>query len=65
MAGTPVALVAEFIILFFLIVASASISGSEVAYFSLTPNDMEKLQKGRARNSVAVLKLLSKADRLL
>jgi putative hemolysin len=65
MAGTPVALLTEFIILFFLIVASASISGSEVAYFSLTPGDMEQLQKGRAGNSVTVLRLLSKADRLL
>lgn len=65
MAGTPVALVTEFILLFFLIVASASISGSEVAYFSLTPGDMEKLQKGKVKNSTAVLKLLSKADRLL
>ncbi len=65
MAGNPVALVTEFIILFFLIVASASISGSEVAYFSLTPGDMEKLEKDRARNSATVLRLLSKADRLL
>lgn len=65
MAGTPVALVTEFIILFFLIVASASISGSEVAYFSLTPGDMEKLHKGKAGNYATVIRLLSKADRLL
>jgi len=65
MAGTPVALVTEIIILVFLIIGSASISGSEVAYFSLAPGDIEKLQKGRTKNSAAVLRLLSKPDRLL
>lgn len=64
-AGTPVALVTEIIFLLFLIIASASVSGSEVAFFSLTPGDMEKLQKGKAKHSAAVLRLLSKPDRLL
>jgi putative hemolysin len=63
--GTPVALVTEITILVFLVIASASISGSEVAYFSLTPGDMEKLHKGKAKSSAAVLSLLSKPDRLL
>lgn len=63
--GTTVSLVTEIIILFLLITASAFISGSEVAYFSLTPNDLEKLQKTKSRNSSAALRLLSKPDRLL
>ncbi len=63
--GTPVTLVMEFIILVFLIIASASISGSEVAYFSLTPGDLEKLQKGKAKHSATVIRLLSRPDRLL
>ncbi len=63
--GTPVALVAEIITLVLLIIASASISGSEVAYFSLTTADMENLQKGRGKNSATVVRLLSKPDRLL
>ncbi|MFZ2287180.1 MAG: gliding motility-associated protein GldE [Bacteroidales bacterium] len=64
-AGTPLTLVTEVIILVFLILASAFVSGSEVAYFSLTPADMEKLQDGKTRNAPAVLRLLSKPDRLL
>jgi len=65
MTVAPVTLVMEIIFLIFLIVASAFISGSEVAYFSLTPNDMEDMQHNRGRNSSAALKLLSKPDRLL
>ena len=64
-AGTPFTLVTEIIILIFLILASAFVSGSEVAYFSLTPADMERLQNGKTRNAPAVLRLLSKPDRLL
>ncbi len=65
LAGTPATLVTEIIFLVLLIIASAFISGSEVAYFSLTPNDMEKIQHDRRRNSSSALKLLSKPDRLL
>lgn len=64
-AGIPLTLVTEIIILVFLILASAFVSGSEVAYFSLTPADMERLQNGKVRNAPAVLRLLSKPDRLL
>jgi len=63
--GTMVSLVTEIIILILLIIASAFISGSEVAYFSLSPNDMEKLQHAKAGNSSTALRLLSKPDRLL
>ncbi len=63
--GSPVTLVTEIIILIFLIIASAFISGSEVAYFSLTPNDLEKLQHRKGRRQSAALRLLAKPDRLL
>ncbi len=64
-AGTPFALVTEIIVLISLIIASAFISGSEVAYFSLTPGDMEQLQGSKSKNAGTVLLLLSKPDRLL
>ncbi|MGE5347784.1 MAG: gliding motility-associated protein GldE [Actinomycetota bacterium] len=63
--GSPVTLVTEIIILIFLIIASAFISGSEVAYFSLTPNDLEELQHRKGRRQSAALRLLAKPDRLL
>lgn len=63
--GFDPGLVAVFIALVILIVASAFISGSEVAYFSLTPNDLEELQHRKGRKAGTALKLLSKPDRLL
>ena len=58
-------LVTEIIILVLLIIASAFISGSEVAYFSLTPGDMEELQHRKGKRPAAAMKLLAKPDRLL
>ncbi|MCK7539288.1 MAG: DUF21 domain-containing protein [Marinilabiliales bacterium] len=59
-------LVTEIIILVLLIIASAFISGSEVAYFSLTPNDMEELQHRKGKEFLQPrCRLLSKPDRLL
>jgi putative hemolysin len=48
-----------------LIIASAFISGSEVAYFSLTPTDLEEVQRRKGRSASTALHLLSKPDRLL
>lgn len=48
-----------------MIIASAFISGSEVAYFSLTPNDLDELQHRKTRNVTTALRLLSKPERLL
>lgn len=64
-SGSPMALVTEIIMLVLLIIASAFISGSEVAYFSLTPNDMEELQHRKGKRPAAAMKLLAKPDRLL
>jgi putative hemolysin len=63
--GTIVALVTQIIILLLLIVASAFISGSEVAYFSLTPGDMEELEHSKSKKAATVLNLLSKPEKLL
>jgi len=63
--GSPVTLVTEIIVLILLIIASAFISGSEVAYFSLTPNDMEELHHRRGKRQSAAMRLLAKPDRLL
>ncbi len=65
MTGSPVTLATEFIILILLIIASAFISGSELAYFSLTPNDIEELHRHKGRNHTQALRLLAKPDRLL
>ena len=65
MTGSPLALVTEIIMLVLLIIASAFISGSEVAYFSLTPTDMEELQHRKGKGPATALRLLSKPDRLL
>jgi len=64
-AGSPVTLASEIVILVLLIIASAFISGSEVAYFSLTPNDIEELHHRKCRRQSTALRLLSKPDRLL
>ncbi len=55
----------EIIILLLLILSSAFISGSETAYFSLTPNDLEELRQRKGRRPAAALRLLGKPDRLL
>jgi len=65
MTGSHLTLVTEIIILVLLIIASAFISGSEVAYFSLTPNDMEELQHRKGKRPATALRLLSKPDGLL
>jgi len=65
MSGSPITLVTEIIMLLLLIIASAFISGSEVAYFSLTPNDMEELQHRKGKSPSTALRLLTKPDKLL
>ncbi len=53
------------LIVLILLVGSALISGSEVAYFSLSPTDIQDLENRSSRNSRAVLELLRKPERLL
>ncbi len=53
------------LILVILLFCSALISGSEVAYFSLSPSDFENLSKKKSRAGVRVLKLHDKPEHLL
>lgn len=64
-AATVITLSTEIIILILLIITSAFMSGSEAAYFSLGPNDLEELRHRKGRRPAAALKLLGKPDRLL
>lgn len=64
-SGADFALIPEIILLILLVVVSAFISGSEVAYFSLTPGDLEELEHSKKRNGASALRLLSKPDKLL
>jgi putative hemolysin len=52
-------------ILVILLIGSGLLSGSEVAFFSLTPADMNKLRKSKHFSKVAALKLIHKPEHLL
>lgn len=51
--------------IFVLLVGSALVSGSEIAFFSLSPKDMEKLQSKGTRNAKRIETLLEVPERLL
>lgn len=48
-----------------LLTVSALVSGSETAFFSLSPGDMHELEESETRQSQAAVKLLDDKDRLL
>ncbi len=48
-----------------LLIASALISGSELAYFSLTPRNKSELKKNKEKSSHRVLTLLTRPEKLL
>jgi gliding motility-associated protein GldE len=48
-----------------LIICSALVSGSEIAYFSLSPNDLERLEQEEQGSSRRVLWLLTQPEKLL
>jgi magnesium and cobalt exporter, CNNM family len=54
-----------FVILVCLLFVSALMSGSEVAYFSLRPEDIEKLRNSKIKKNQAVLRLYNMPERLL
>lgn len=54
-----------FITLALLLTVSALVSGSETAFFSLSPNDVDNLRKEQSKSSAAAIKLLSHQDYLL
>jgi putative hemolysin len=53
------------VVLIILLFASALMSGSEVAYFSLSPYDLNKLKSSKSKRSLAVLKLYNLPEKLL
>ena len=55
----------DFAALMILLICSALISGSEVAYFSLRPADTAKLEEAEGGSSNTVLNLISRPKRLL
>jgi gliding motility-associated protein GldE len=54
-----------FIILIILLLGSALMSGTEVAFFSFRPEDIEKLKSERSRKSDIALRLYSNPQKLL
>jgi gliding motility-associated protein GldE len=51
--------------LLLLLVISGLVSGSEVAFFSLSPNDIDELENSKKNNDESVLKLLDAPKQLL
>lgn len=52
-------------VLILLLICSALISGSEVAYFSLSPSDVDKLKRKKSKKTNRILKLIDMPERLL
>lgn len=48
-----------------LLISSALISGSEVAFFSLSPLQLHKLKENKAKRNELIIKLLEKPEKLL
>jgi putative hemolysin len=53
------------LVIIILLIGSALISASEVAYFSFSPEDLEKLKTNKDKKSKTVLKLYSNPEKLL
>ena len=60
-----IGIVLNFIIIILLLFCSALISGAEVAFFSLAPNDVEILKKEKSKKTKLVLNLLKNPNKLL
>ncbi|MBR6286920.1 MAG: gliding motility-associated protein GldE [Bacteroidaceae bacterium] len=59
--GAIIALILSFLLL----ICSAFVSGSEIAFFSLAPADMNELEEERTANDRRILALLADSERLL
>jgi putative hemolysin len=65
-AGTPDAkILTLFLFLIGLLLGSALMSASEVAYFSFSPEDIERFKTNKSKQSQAAMKLYNKPERLL
>jgi gliding motility-associated protein GldE len=56
---------AGIIVIILLLIISALVSGSEVAFFSLLPNELEELRESNSRSSQRIISFLDQPDRLL
>ena len=70
LSGIPVnppdiKIITEFIVLMGLLFASALMSGSEVAYFSFRPDDIEKLKSDKSKKAQTALKHYQDPEKLL
>ena len=55
----------EAIAMIILLVASALISGSEVAYFSISPSDKDEIESSKIKSGSVILELLERPKKLL
>ncbi len=62
---SPTVLALGVLLLVLLLMSSALVSGSEVAFFSLTPHDLENLKKEDTAPTRGILKMRNQARRLL
>lgn len=60
-----IALVIEIIVVLILLFCSAMVSGSEVAFFSLTPAESQKIESKQSKSSSIALELLRNPEELL
>lgn len=58
-------LIAAILAMLLLLVCSALISGSEVAYFSLSPNDYAEIENGKLKSAKLLTSLIERPKRLL
>jgi len=58
-------LIVYFFFLLILLLSSALVSGSEVAFFSMSPNDVESIKKENDKSSKTILALLKNQRKLL
>ncbi len=63
--GFSIEAIVSIIVMIILIIASGMVSGSETAFFSLTPANMDTLRSGTHRNDKLILQLREKPKRLL
>lgn len=64
-SGQSVMFIAEIIVIILLLIASAAMSGSEVAYFSLTAADINEISNKKTPSSELALRLINQPRTLL
>lgn len=64
-SAEPLELILASVAMFLLLGCSALISGSEVAYFSLSPSDKEEIENNKIKSASVLVSLLERPKRLL